>query len=314
MNFLSLFTPINISEEREKFLVSEKYNPQFKYNRNKQELSEYLNKHGSKKVFVEALISEKPEIITSVAQTYFQTKIDEETLKASDLILQKGFENLSSSENASEEIKNELEKALEYFEIDYKVTISDRPGFNVRPSHLNKVVTVSKYVQIGLFSIETTVKHEIVHIIRYINKEFNNIKKSPGYLGTEEGLASYIGDYKSKDGSNSLFHHAAEYKASEIGLNGSLRDIYNYFISLGYPPEFSWQRSIRHKFGFTDTSKAGDIMKPALYFYFENKIKNLNNEEIIRLFNGKLSLDALSGTSEYSGIIPKAKLIEYFNL
>lgn len=314
MNFLSLFTPTNISIEKEKFFTSNSYNPVFTYDREVKELTEYLNKHESKKVFVKALESENSERITSMAKVYFQTEIDEVTLESANEILKKGFSKLDSVENADEKVKMELEKALNFFGIEYKVNIVDRTGFNVRPSHLNKAISVSKHIQLGLFSVETTVKHEIVHIIRYVNKEFNNIKRSNGFLGAEEGLASFIGDYKSKNGTNSLFHHAAEYKASEIGLKGSLRYIYNFFISLGYPQDFSWQRAIRHKYGFTDTSEPGDIMKPAMYFYFENKIKDLKKDEIIKLFSAKLSLEALSSVKEYSGLVPKSKLVEYFNL
>src|SRR5690606_27046430 len=138
--------------------------------------------------------------------------------------------------------------------------------------------------------------------------------KKNDFLPTEEGLASYIGDFHATGGEIGYFRHAAEFAASAIGLNGSLREIYDFFVGLGFSKELAWQRGIRHKFGFKNTAKPGDILKPAIYFEFEEKIRKLSEDAIIRLFNGKFSLNDLPLHSEYKGYFEKEKLIEYFGL
>ncbi len=314
MTFLSLFTPINILEERQKFYSSSSYNPIFIYRRNVDAYKLYISKHPSKKDFADAIISADSTIITEAAKKYFVTDIDESTLKAAKLIVSKGYKLFDTSENHSQQLYDGMSEALAFFGIDYKVKISERHGFNVRPSHRMGTVYISRHAELGLFSLDTSIKHEMTHIIRYVNKVHNKYVRSKSHLSTEEGLASYIGDYHSKDGFNSTFHHAAEYLATEVALKGSLRDVYNYFIDLKYPKEFSWQRAIRHKFGIVDTSEPGDIMKPSMYFYYENKVRNLSKEDILKLFSGKISIADLQKIKEYSGFIDKNKLVKYFNL
>jgi hypothetical protein len=43
-------------------------------------------------------------------------------------------------------------------------------------------------------------------------------------MPTEEGLASFMQDEYGEHGEALLFHHAAEYVTSSVGLGGSLRD------------------------------------------------------------------------------------------
>lgn len=314
MTFLSLFTPTNILEEKERFFDSSSYNPVFKYNRELDDFNIYILKHPSKRDFAEVLLSQDGGKITESAKKYFATEINAETLEEANRIVEQGYTLFNTEGNDCQKLFDAITAALKYFEIDYKVTIKDTHGYNVRPDHRNNEISISKYAELGLISLDTSVKHELTHVIRYINKKFNKSLRSNNHLPTEEGFASYIGDYHSQDGSNSKFHHAAEYLATEVALKGSLRSVYDYFISLKYPKEFSWQRAIRHKFGFIDTSKPGDIIKPSMYFYYENKVSKLDNKDILKLFSGKVSLNDLNTIQEYTGLIPKDKLVKYFDL
>ncbi|MFS8131424.1 MAG: hypothetical protein ACMG57_05630 [Candidatus Dojkabacteria bacterium] len=314
MTFLSLFTPTNIEVEREKFFDSSSYNPVFTYKRDLEDFNIYISKHPSKKTFAEALWSGNSETITEAAKKYFVSDIDATILKEASSIVDEGYRLFDISGNDSQKLFDGMSEALKFFEIDYKVVIKDARGFNVRPNHRFETVLISKYAELGLFSLDTSIKHEITHVIRYVNKLHNESLRSKNHLSTEEGLASYIGDYHAEGGFNSKFHHAAEYLATEISLKGSLRDVFNYFVNLKYPKEFSWQRAIRHKFGFINTQEPGDIMKPSMYFYYENKVSKLSGNDILKLFSGKISLDDLNMIDDYSGVIPKDKLVKYFNL
>lgn len=109
-----------------------------------------------------------------------------------------------------------------------------------------------------------------------------------------------------------MFQHAAEYGASQIGIMGSLRDIYDYFIQIGFTPHLAWQRAARHKFGFTDTSRPGDFLKPATYFAYEQKVKELDKDELWRLFCGKITIADLRKYPDYAGLIPLEKLKQFY--
>jgi hypothetical protein len=114
-------------------------------------------------------------------------------------------------------------------------------------------------------------------------------------------------------GDASLFQHATEYTATEIGLKSSLRQMIEYFCDIGFTKELAWQRAIRHKFGFVDTSQSGDIMKPSMYFYTEQKLKNLQMNDLLKLFVGKISLKEIHTIKKYSGLIPQEKLLTFFH-
>jgi hypothetical protein len=142
---------------------------------------------------------------------------------------------------------------------------------------------------------------------------FNNISKSKNCLPTEEGLASYCQDFTGDNGQASLFKHAAEYTVTDIALNGSLIDATDYLQSIGFSKPLAWQRAIRHKFGWVDTSKPGDIMKPSMYFYHQQFVKKLTREQKYCLYVGKIRVDELKNYPSYQGLIPLEKLTQFFN-
>ena len=85
-------------------------------------------------------------------------------------------------------------------------------------------------------------------------------------------------------------------------------------LDFGMSKELAWKRASRHKFGFVDTGKSGDILKPAMYFANEEKIDKLTTEEKLRLFVGKISLDELKDHPQYVGKWGEETLTGYFNL
>jgi len=152
----------------------------------------------------------------------------------------------------------------------------------------------------------------MTHILRYVNGKYNKISRSTNYLPTEEGLACFMQDTYGEFGGASLFQHAAEYTVTEIALKSSLRQMFDYLCDIGFTKELAWQRAIRHKFGFVDTSQPGDIMKPSMYFYTEQQLKKLTTEELLKLFVGKISLQEINNFQEYTGLIPQNKLLSFF--
>lgn len=309
MTLLEIITPINIEEERRKFFDSTTYNPIFNYHWETKTIGKLY--HSEKSDLKRAVISQDYNEIVQCAERYFDTKVDEKTLKiASTNTLQ----TPKPLKDKADDLVTAFQQAFEYFKLDYKAILSEDKGFNIRPQQSKKRIIISRSAELDFFAIDGEVKHEIIHLIRFENGQSNGIKRDKNYLPTEEGLASYLQDYKSKGQESSRFQHAAEYLVTEVCLNGSLREGYEYLRSIGFREELAWQRIIRHKFGFKNTSKPGDIMKPAMYFHYEQKIRQLNKDKILRLFVGKVSLDSLTNHPEYIGLIPKRRIFEFFNL
>jgi hypothetical protein len=300
MNLLRLITPTNIAQEREKFFQSSSYNPAFKYNWPSQ----------SDDKFIQSILDQDRSLITTLALETFQVDLEESVNEAKSALINRSFD--LPVETISE-IKSAFENAFSFFGLNYQLELVDKYGFNFRPEPKNAKVVMSKHANLQFFDAEGEVKHEMVHILRYENSKFNKIEKSETYLPTEEGLASYMQD-NSINGSASRFQHAAEYMASGVGIHGSLRDIFDYFISIGFNSELAWQRAIRHKFGFTDTSKPGDIIKPAMYFYNSIKIGKLARKDLLKLFIGKISISDLTEHSDYRGKFSVEKLRKFYGI
>lgn len=297
-------------EEKERFFASDNYHPVFRYNW-QVEKPQISSSPDNKTNLMNAIVNQDNLAIMQYAWKYFEIENWEYL----------GTAKMITSKTPSLEVKPRIEDFVPGFENafkflglnDYQVETVDAFGFNCRPVYKLKKIQLSKYADFQFFDVEGEVRHELVHIIRYENGKYNQIGKAPNYLPTEEGLATLMHD-TGKNGYISEFQHAAEYIASSIGVEGSLRDIYNYFVGIGFNNELAWQRASRHKFGFVNTETSGDILKPAMYFAHSQKLQKLENSELVRLFVGKIALSDLQNHDEYQGIVEKAKLKEFYDL
>ncbi len=310
-SLVSLITPLNLQEEKEKFLGSRTYNPDFHYLWQDQAIEDLQFKNPLKHVLYSAVINQEVKNISSAALDLFEVKIEDETLKLATRSAQVKGEKSTGS---ADEYAKLTRAGLDYFGLtDVEVILTDQGGFNARPQHKAKKILVSTHIQFEYFSMEGGVHHELVHCIRYYNGLYNSIEHSLKYLPTEEGLASWCQDNTNSD--NGLAQHAMEYVATNVGLSGgTLRDIYDTFRDFGASPELAWKRASRHKFGFVDTSVGGDIIKPAMYYANELKVGELSQEYKLRLFVGKISLSELGAYPEYVGRWSVDQITEYFKL
>lgn len=305
-------TPTNLAEEKEKFFASDTYNPQLKYDWNTDKLSKWLEKTPEYKSFVEAVLRQNHNEIVTQGELVFSTKLDQEKLALAREITSQPPKSLLTP--PTDVIVKAFEVAMEKLEIDYAMEVSDQHGFNFRPDHKNRKIVMSRHANLQYYSVDGEVKHELVHVIRRLNGKHNKISVSRNYLPTEEGLATYFQDYIGEESASAAFQHAAEYVLTDHALQYSLRSCVDFWESLGFNRELAWQRSIRHKFGFQDTSLHGDNMKPSMYFFWEQEIRKLNDSEKLRLFNGKIRLDELSQYESYSGAIDKDILCVFYKL
>lgn len=310
MNILSIVTPTNLAQEEAKFFASAHYQPQFTYTWDEEAISEWLKQAPQYQKLVIAVLKQDTQAITREAMERFSIPWSDELLQAAKYILQQPLRTVAQPTISDLVISQQ--KALRKLGIDYEVVLSDQRGFVARPDHQNRRLVISKYATYHFFSMESSVRHDGVHVIRFLNGQYNDIPRSFQYLATEEGLASYMQDYGGTEANNSLYQHAAEYAVTEVCRKGSLREAIEYLQTLGFPKTLAWQRAVRHKFGIVDTACPGDFMKPAMYFAYQQKIKSLSDNERIRLFVGKISLNDLPRFPEYRGRWSAAELQEFF--
>lgn len=312
MSLITALTPTNLSEEKERFFNSDQYHPQLTYDWDVDKLKKQYKDDTEVLDFLDAIFNQDHRSIVLQAKKYFRSDLRQEHLNEAKKCLSTPLAKKPRED--IQRIKTSFEKAFRFFDLDYTFTYSNQQGFFFRPNAKNKTIVASLHADLQFFSIDGEVKHEMTHILRYENTRHNNIKRSPYYIETEEGLASYMQDYHGDYGAHSLFQHAAEYAVTEVGLRGSLRDMVDYLVAIGFTKELAWQRSVRHKFGFIDTSQPGDIMKPAMYFANEQKVQELTADERLRLFVGKIRMDELPMYPTYRGIIPESKLREFYSM
>lgn len=309
MNLITIITPTNLKRERVKFFKNKNYHPVFEYDW--QENKPRVKEDNPKSALIRAILDQNLKEIVDYAQIHFEIE-DWQYLDLAKSITHKLPGPLLKQ--TISDFRNEFERSIKFLDLkEYKLKVLESQGFNFRPSPTNKKLYMSKHADFQFFDTEGEIRHELTHIIRSENSKFNKIQNSENYLPTEEGLATLMQD-TARNGKTSEFQHAAEYLASHIGLFGSLRDIFNFFLAIGFNENLAWQRAARHKFGFIQTKEPGDILKPAMYFDNSQDIKKLTNQEILKLFVGKIALADLDRYNEYKGRIDKAKLVQFYNL
>ena len=310
MNLLKLITPTNISEEKNSFLASKSYNPVFQYNH--ADVIIIDTPITQKEFLINAVLKHDDAEIIQCAEQYFETDLKEFLDEAKKIITKTQPSTISFNFDEFNDLFNEANTILG---TQFSLKVVDQHGFNNRLNYKTKELLFSKHAHFDFFSARSAIQHEFTHIIRYINHIYNKLPHYDSYLPTEEGLATLMSD--SVKGTNySEFQHAMEYVASSIGSKGSLREIYNFFVEHGFSEDLAWQRSIRHKFGFTDTSKLGDIIKPAMYFAHSRVIAKQPKEQILKLFQGRISVDAIDDVKGLMGQITEdhiANFFDYFN-
>lgn len=307
MNLVRLITPTNLDEAKEKFFKSKNYSPIFEYDF--KGFSEYKNPIDSKERLIDAILRQNTKEITETAKQLFQVDLVKYKRQAESVVKNTKVGTVSFS---IEDIQGQFGNAISFLGLDYKLSIIDKKGFNFRPSYKTKELLMSKFANLEFFSVWGEIQHELTHIVRYENHKFNKLKQSSDYLPTEEGLATLMQDSSKDEKNYSKFQHAAEYIASGVGVLGSLRDIFNYLIGIGFSTELAWQRAIRHKFGFIDTSKPGDIIKPAMYFENSQDIAKLPKAQILKLFQGRISVKDIERVGNLQGVVPEEKIIKFF--
>jgi len=300
MNYLKLTTPLNIAEEKERFFNSDTYEPQFIYNWDPIKLEALSETDPELVPLRDALLSQDSLAIMKAGSDFFDVIFRPEDIElARQLVRHKPEE----SKGGAQEIDTAMTAKLAALGINYKVEIVDRHGFKCRPDHRAKILRISAHLHLQFPSAESVANHELVHIIRAVNGTYNGIGRHPKHLPTEEGLACLVQDKMFSKNSGSAFLHALEYLAADVARQAGLRAAYNFLRDYGCSDENAWSRGIRYKFGLIDTSRPGGLLNSAMYFYHAQLLKALDQDDLLRLFVGKIRQDQLHEHPEYTGVV-----------
>lgn len=321
--------PINLEEEKIKFLANPKQNPQFEYPRLKfdpLELIDRLNKiitDGSPlgQIFDEKKkeIALKIKLLESIDEVDFsETSIElfgkpspAEIKQCQDLLKKlsadktSGSEKMHTSEEAKEKFNSTFAKyGLNNWEVQIKKDmVSDCVAGK------NNRLFVRKNALFSATRIESLITHEIeTHILTAENGKlqpygiFN--RGLANYLQTQEGLAVYNVEQQQHlpfiENSKALGHVLA----INAALQTSFAEVFELLRSLNFSTEQAFRAALKAKRGYMDTGKRGAFTKDYIYFRGYNEIREFVEKggKIRDLYIGKMALKDLEKVKKISGI------------
>lgn len=302
MSLLQQLTPINLLEEKAKFLADNSYNPQFVYEEAVDQAA--LTKHGQPS---QALLELAQEIVDF---TFFGRNEQE-------------LQMLEGKSLDQEDVHQKIADFLKIHKLDKKINIIWSHSFLSRTtiSSTNiKLRLPADFRKLGLLGM---LYHEIgTHALRSVNYEqqpWYKKKKKYGfseYLVTEEGLASLHGLMPQTF--PSAYTQALRYLAVGVAQQKSFTELWQYLAKYIENTERRWTICVREKRGIRDTSQPGGFTKDLVYF--EGVVKmwrwlNQNDYRLNELYFGKLAVEDLAKAVElnphYKPVLPSFYTLDH---
>ncbi len=331
INPVTLVTPINASAEKRKFLSAynkgEICNPQFKYNNLNIDFDALYQKVESLKTKDMVLSKVRDNLLKHVK---FSRKIGTDEFhdtslygkpkksmveKAKKIISRKKAKKVErpfSAKSAKEELLSFLNK----YEIDdWSILISNSLVAKADTNESKKLLRIKRR-KYSLDEIKKLEVHEIeTHILRAINgsqQKYSLLGSlgMPGYLPTEEGLATIMEEMNNVLSEQTLRFYCARIIAVDMALKKPFYDIFKVMHErYNFSKNNAYLITKRAKRGLTDTSLPGGFIKDHLYFEGRENLKKFIKKggEIKLLFAGKIGLKDLPLVEQ--GIIAKPKLL-----
>ena len=342
-----VFTPINLKEEKEKFLNSDSYEPNFIYKRIKNNNSEILKKLLSLKEisdvdprisdFYIQLIESKREsndLMNVVGNNDLVTEISYKKygkptpllFRNSARILRGKVDNYNITKYPVvkhgsmlnyKEIENIFNTVFEYYNLrDWKVQASSNiPRNSARVGIKSKWILVDPDIQRSKFKLKKTLVHEVgTHVLRSINGSNSGVDALSNanlvsYLDIEEGLATWNESDMNLLTLGWLKKKAAMTWAIYLGEKLTFRQLYNSMLGI-LPKKTAFDITYRVKRGLGDTSYPGIYAKDVVYFRGFRKVKKaIERDKSLyeKLYAGKIDIKQCEWVDD--GLIPKAKIV-----
>jgi len=339
-----VFTPINLKEEKEKFLDSSTYNPQFKYHVVKNKNASLLKTLTQvKQVFdVDPIISEfYIKLIASKDQANDLMYAAGDNEKLTEISIDRfGFPSQKLFNNATRVLRGkydnynvishkeaykgdwvDYEGIKKTFEIAFEELglLEWTVGFskNIKKNGLkvglkSYEVFMSKDIRRKPMKLRKTLVHELTHILRSQNGLATGYEALggptlPSYLDVEEGFAAWNEEEFSLMTEKDLRNRAAKTVAIYLAKTLDFRELYNTMLCV-VPKSMAWSFAYSAKKGLGDTSKPGVNTRDVVYFrgYRRVRRKFAENKSLVdKMYAGKISFNQVKWVDD--GLIKKPK-------
>jgi len=334
--------PTNFPEEKIKFFKDNKHNPQFhypyvpldKFKKFEEEIEHltypkvdnieskiYRRKIEETKLKLRLLLSIGTPPLLEISKRLYQIKFKRNTLREAKCDAALNVVSLPAKIIGRNEIVYAIKKYLAKYGItNWKIILTNRYDFSFQVLPKSKLIKIGKILNPDVNNLEYALAHEIDgHVMRALNaaKQKNKMHKMlfPFYIKTEEGLASFIGDYFSFGGEVRKKHHAISYLAAHFTKSHSFSETYKFLTDYGLTPDAAFQKTFRLKRGIKDTEAHGVFAREAIYYEGMLEVKNYLEDggDIRKLYAGKVSLDMLNYIPIPKNQILPNRLLENLN-
>jgi uncharacterized protein (TIGR02421 family) len=334
VNIISFVAPINDSAEKRKFFSAYKnkeiYNPQYRYNPIPLDLIQFRKQIREIKtddvVFqkIQKDLLKKIKFIEKIGTEDFNDtslygKPKKSLVKKAKKLISRKKSKKHERPFTSKGAKEELKACFKRYEItDWNVSISNSLVSKAEANHNKKTLTIKRR-NYSLDEIKRLEVHEIeTHILRSINGlnqryNFLGMIGMPGYLKTEEGLATIMEEDNNVLSEQTLRFYCARIIAVDMAMKKSFYDIFKkmheqYNLSRNN----AYVIAKRAKRGLSDTSLPGGLIRDHIYFEGREELKRFIKKggDIRLLFAGKIGLKDLhlveEGNIKYPIILPNS--------
>ncbi|MBW2992424.1 flavohemoglobin expression-modulating QEGLA motif protein [Candidatus Woesearchaeota archaeon] len=320
---LSAIKPVNLNEERNRFIEDNTHNPIFEY----RELSfdpdevrkELQDIKFDNSVICRILKAKKEEILNEInlCESIGKENFTEMSIirhgKPDSEVISKATQELQGAEFEKEEYiidtskaKEILEARFEQYGLDWKVKLKDVLPTEVTAGKENSVL-LRKGILASKQRMMTMIRHEIdCHILKAENGKFQPYKifnrGFPNYLETEEGQGIYMANQLGLK-TRKIFFPQMRVILTDIALKGSFSDMAKETKKYGFRDEEILNLCCRIKRGLKDTSKPGAYTKDAIYYPGALMVEEfLKKNPIEELYYGKIALEFLEDIKKIEGL------------
>ncbi|MCX6706154.1 MAG: DUF1704 domain-containing protein, partial [Candidatus Woesebacteria bacterium] len=321
--------PVNLEEEKKKFLENFSYNPQFVYPELKfdskilrqrlaliEEDEEPLDKIFAAKK--EELIK-KITLLEHVGEESFTEKSvnlfgkpDENIVEECEKLLleTKKFSFREKETINSSEAKNKFEEVFAAYGLkNWKVHIKEEMVTDCVAGKSNTLF-VRKDAMFSEKKLQKLIVHEIeTHILTAENgkhQPFEIFNRGlANYLITQEGLAIYNVTHQLENTIHGSFKAIALEIAVNEAMKGSFVNTFEKILSFGLPMENALRITLKVKRGLTDTSLSGAFTKDLTYFNGYKQVEKFVAEggNLKDLYIGKFNLEDLALIKKIEGLV-----------
>jgi alpha-L-glutamate ligase-like protein/uncharacterized protein (TIGR02421 family) len=320
--------PVNLEEEKKKFLDNFSYNPQFVYPDLKfdpSELKQRLEKIEASQTPLGQIFEAKKDELRKKVELLENIEANDFTQKSINLFgkpeddLVKECENLlfesgkfSSTENediTAEKAKDKFDKVFKKYKLNnWKAKIKDEMVTDCIAGKNNRLF-IRKGATFTKERLENLIVHEIeTHILTAENGKnqpyeiFN--RGLADYLITQEGLAVYNVTKQLGATIRDSYKAIALVIATATALKSSFVETFEKILSYGIPIDQALRIALKVKRGLGDTSKPGAFTKDIIYYKGFKEIVDFieNGGKIKDLYIGKLNVRDLDTVKDIEGL------------